>query len=419
MRVLLVAPHPYFQARGTPIAERRLVEVLTRAGHEVTILAFSGGEDPGTPGSELRRIPGLPGIGPVRPGLTFAKAVLDVVLLGALLRSCRRERWDVVHAVEEAGVMALLARRLLGVPYVYDSDSHLAEQTVAGRAWLRPLGRLIERLDRAAMRGATAILAVCPALGERAAAAAPAVPVVVVEDCSLIEGAPAPVAAAEIPGGEPLVLYVGNLERYQGVELLVRAFAHAARAAGTTRARLAIVGGQPRQVASLRTLARSLGVAERVDLLGPRPLGELGGLLAQATVLVSPRLEGLNTPMKVYSYLDSGRPLLATRVTAHTQILDEDSALLAEPLPGPFGDALVRLLRDPALRDRLAAGGRRAVRERLTPESQERKLVELYASVAARLSSHAAVPARPGGDSPARPPELSAEVTRAGRPLPP
>jgi glycosyltransferase involved in cell wall biosynthesis len=119
--------------------------------------------------------------------------------------------------------------------------------------------------------------------------------------------------------------------------------------------------------------------------------------------------------MKVYSYLDSGRPLLATRVRAHTQILDDASALLAEPLPEPFGDALVRLLGDGALRRRLADGGRRLVRERLTPESQERKLVELYASLAASLAAPHDVQGRPHRDRAVAPPPLRADAARAGR----
>ena len=381
MRVLLVAPHPYFQPRGTPIAERRLVEALTRAGHEVTVLTFPGGEDPGIPGSAVRRIPRIPGAGAVRPGFSLAKLALDVVLLGALVRCCRRERWDVVHAVEEGGAMALLNRRLTGVPYVYDCDSHLAEQLVAGRAWMRPLGALVDHVDAAALRGATAVLAVCAALGDRAAAAAPGVPVAVIEDGSLLGGA-ATGAPSLLGGGEPLVLYVGSLERYQGVELLLRAFARAAR---LERARLAIVGGRPRQIARLRSLAGRLGVAGSVDLVGPRPLEELAGLLAQATILASPRLEGTNTPMKVYSYLDSGKPLLATRVAAHTQLLDDGSAMLAEPRPEPLGDALVSLLRDEARRERLALGARRLAGLRLDPEAQEQAMRELYAQVERRL----------------------------------
>lgn len=400
MRVLLVAPQPYFQPRGTPIDERLLVEALTRAGHEVTVLTFPGGDDPGVPGSTIRRIPRLPGIGPVRPGFSLGKLALDLVLLAALVRCCRRERWDVVHAVEEAGAMALLARRLCGVPYVYDCDSHLAEQLVGGRPLLRPVGALVDLVDRAALRGAQAVLAVCPALGERAAAAAPGVPVTVVEDCSLLAsgmatgGAPAS-DAPRLGGAEPVALYVGNLARYQGVELLVRAFA---RAADVAPGRLAIVGGgRPRQMARLRALAAELGCGDRVDLLGPRPLHELGWLLAQATVLVSPRLEGLNTPMKVYSYLEAGKPILATRVIAHTQLLDDEAALLAEPRPGPLGDALALLLGDAALRERLASGAARLARKRLDPAAQEKALSDFYAAVERRLPPEPPRPSRRAG----------------------
>ena len=45
--------------------------------------------------------------------------------------------------------------------------------------------------------------------------------------------------------------------------------------------------------------------------------------LLAADVLVSPRLKGLNTPMKIYSYLDSGSAVLATRLRTHTQVLDD------------------------------------------------------------------------------------------------
>ena len=46
MRILLLAPHPFFQQRGTPIAEKMLLQVLVAAGHEVEVLTFPEGEDP-------------------------------------------------------------------------------------------------------------------------------------------------------------------------------------------------------------------------------------------------------------------------------------------------------------------------------------------------------------------------------------
>jgi len=111
----------------------------------------------------------------------------------------------------------------------------------------------------------------------------------------------------------------------------------------------------------------------------------LGDCLLQATVLVSPRVRGTNTPMKVYSYLDSGRPVLATRLPTHTQVLDDEVALLVDPQPEPMAQGLVRLLQDEGLRERLAANARRFAQAEFTPEAFRRKLLAFYNAVAERI----------------------------------
>ena len=60
MRILLLAPHPFFQQRGTPIAEKMLLQVLTAAGHEVEVLTFPEGEDPGASPAAASTAPPLP-----------------------------------------------------------------------------------------------------------------------------------------------------------------------------------------------------------------------------------------------------------------------------------------------------------------------------------------------------------------------
>jgi glycosyltransferase involved in cell wall biosynthesis len=74
-------------------------------------------------------------------------------------------------------------------------------------------------------------------------------------------------------------------------------------------------------------------------------------------VLVSPRSSGTNTPLKIYQYLRCGRPIVATRLLTHTQVLDDDIAVLTEATPQGFGAGILALLRDPA---RGAAIGARA-----------------------------------------------------------
>jgi glycosyltransferase involved in cell wall biosynthesis len=170
------------------------------------------------------------------------------------------------------------------------------------------------------------------------------------------------------------------------VDLLLDAFERAAPEVPT--ARLAVVGGPPEAAAAYARRAAARGLGERVLFTGPRPVAQLGGYLAQATVLVSPRLAGGNTPMKLYSYLDSGRAVLATRLPTHTQVLDDATALLVEPEPAAFAAGLVRLLQDAALRARLAESARELARREHTPEAFRRKLLAFYAAVEDRLRRH-------------------------------
>jgi glycosyltransferase involved in cell wall biosynthesis len=247
---------------------------------------------------------------------------------------------------------------------------------------MRVLSPAFRLAERRAVRGSRGVLAVCEAVEQIARRHDPSKLVARVEDTTLLTGDEEAIPPILPPGG-PIVMYVGNLERYQGIDLLLEGFARALRRAPD--ARLVIVGGHPAGVEAYRARAVALGIADRTHFLGQQPVDRLGPHLRQSAVLVSPRLTGQNTPMKIYSYLDSGRPVVATRIPTHTQILDDEIACLVEPTPAGLGDGLVALLGDAALRDRLAARARARVQERYTPEAARRKLRASYAAIEADL----------------------------------
>jgi glycosyltransferase involved in cell wall biosynthesis len=112
-------------------------------------------------------------------------------------------------------------------------------------------------------------------------------------------------------------------------------------------------------------------------------------LFRRADVLVSPRLKGLNTPMKIYSYLDSGTAVLATRLRTHTQVLDDRTAYLVAPEPEALGDGLVDLLSNPVLREQLASRAKAYVQREFTPEAAHRKLGSFYTMMESKASGAA------------------------------
>jgi len=396
MRVLLIAPHPFFQERGTPLAEFALLSELSRAGHEIHVATYHEGEDIDVPRCHLHRIPRLPLVRNIRPGLSWKKLVADAALTGKVLRLARTLDIDVVHAVEEGAFMALAVKRLFGTPYIYDMDSALMPQASDKWPVLHVLDRPMRWLERAIVRESLFVLAVCRLLEERARELVPETATALLEDVSLLppgSGAPAERLSETIGSSGPIVLYVGNLEKYQGVDLLLAGFAEATKQ--LTDAQLVVIGGRPEHVSRYAREAQDLAIGERTHFLGPRPQKRLREYLEQAAVLVSPRSTGINTPMKVYSYLDSGRPVAATRLPTHTQVLDDDISALFEPTAIGMSEALVRLLKDPDYGDRMASRAKKRVAAEFSPEAFRRKLLQFYEEVGRQLeagSEPAAVP---------------------------
>jgi glycosyltransferase involved in cell wall biosynthesis len=385
VKILLLAPQPFFQARGTPIAVRLVLEFLSARGHQVDLLTYHEGSDVEIPNCRIARIPALPGVRNIRPGFSIKKVLCDGVMFFSCARMMRRTRYDLVHAVEESAFIAAALRSFTGVPYVYDMDSSLAEQLIDAFPVLKLLGPLLHRCEAVAIRRSVGVLTVCAALQDLARRHAPTTPVGRVEDTTLLAPTGAGNGGRHLPPemeGAPVAMYVGNLEHYQGIDLLLEGFRHTLEQ--MQQARLVIVGGRQDDIDRYGKRASALGIRQSVYFLGPKPVSELADLLREADVLVSPRLKGTNTPMKIYSYLDSGTAVLATRLRTHTQVLDERTAYLVDPEPLALGTGLAALLKDDSLREGLAARAKDHVRREFTPEAAARKLEAFYSTIEAR-----------------------------------
>jgi glycosyltransferase involved in cell wall biosynthesis len=388
MRILLLAPQPFYTERGTPIAVRLAATALCRAGHEVDLLTYHEGCDIELPNLRLLRIPRPPLVANVPIGFSWKKVVCDVALTRAAWRELSRRRYDVVHAVEESVFCALLARLRFRFRLVYDMDSAMLDQLVQKWPALRVAAPVLSRFERAAVRGSDLVLAVCPALADYARTFAPPSPVHLLPDVAfpLPPGilAPEPESEGEsdrddlralFPLSGVLALYVGNLERYQGIDLLLESLALLPEDA---RCNLAVIGGSEHARRHYEIRAKTLGVSGRVSFPGARPLATLPALLEQADILCSPRLTGSNTPMKIYSYLASGRAILATDITSHSQVLDASSACLVAATPQAYGTALARLAADAPLRERLGREAARLAAEHYSYAAFERRLASAY-----------------------------------------
>jgi glycosyltransferase involved in cell wall biosynthesis len=160
-------------------------------------------------------------------------------------------------------------------------------------------------------------------------------------------------AQAGLASEASLLLVVAALFQRKGVDVLLDALARLAD--DGLRPALWIAGQGPARPA-LEKQARELGLDHQVRFLGER--GDIADLLAACDVFILPsRSEGLG--VAALEAMAAGRAIVATRVGGLAEaVVDESTGLLVPPAdPAALAGALARLLRDPALRARLAEAG--------------------------------------------------------------
>lgn len=385
MNILLLAPHPFYQERGTPIAVDLLLRFLSSRGDTVDVVTFHEGENKTYRGVTIHRIPSLAWVRNIPPGFSWKKTVGDIFLMFKALSLAARKKFHIVHAVEESVFIAMFIHLFFRTPYVFDMDSSMPMQMVDRAPALSGVTPVLKFFEALAARRAFAVVAVCEALADIARAGG-AQRVFILRDISLLSSGYAPPATAapeRLDVGKPCLMYIGNLEAYQGVDLMLNSFAVLLKS--VPQACLAIIGGNEITIAQYKQQSLALGIAPQVRFFGPRPLMNMAQLFAQADVLLSPRIKGVNTPMKIYSYLQSGKPILATDLPTHTQVLDRSTALLVPPNADDFAAAMLNLLQNPGLGRQLAERAAILAEEKYSLRAYTETAEKIYGQIEAEL----------------------------------
>jgi len=389
-RVLVISPQPFFEMRGTPLRVRQMLRALSAAGYEVHLASYHLGQPLGVEGVVHHRAARVPGVHSVPVGFSWRKVVLDGVLALAVWRLLLRYRFDVVHCVEESIFFALPLARARGARVIFDLNSSVAHQLEYSGAVRSPaLLRLARALQARALRRSALAITVGRSLTEEGVLSlVEDVPVAEIEDCPVDadDGVPDPLELASLRHaygleGRPVAVYTGNLASYQGLDLLYSALETVKARCPT--ARVLIVGGDATEIEVARAKLAARGLADAVVFTGVQPAHRMPTFMALGQALVSPRCGGRNTPLKLYSYMASGLPIVATDLPTHTQVLDSTCAILCEPTPEDFGERLAGVLAEPGAFASLGGAARARVRESYSPEEFSRRLLAAYARVLA------------------------------------
>lgn len=380
-RILILAPQPFYEDRGTPIAIRYLLEALSESKCDVDLLTYPMGEKVSLNGLRTFRVGSSLSIKHVSIGLSWQKLLLDAVLIPKLCRQLKIERYSCIHAVEETAFPAIVAGWWYHIPVIYDMQSSLPEQLMQYRLcrpaviqWgLRWCERwLLRHVDYVVCSAGLLhwVREIAPGARAQEWRFPSRWTDVTTEQVNKLR------TQLAIASDTRIVLYTGNFEDYQGISILLEAIPQVLSVVPKT---LFLLVGK-HDVAGLAVSARTTDFLRRgvLQCLPRQPKSVIPTFLAMADVVVSPRMYGSNVGIKVFEYLSSGKPIVATDSHTHRTVLDENRAVLVGLSPEEIAKAIVRLLRHPQEASRLGNAARAYAREYLSWPAFLEQVAQLY-----------------------------------------
>jgi glycosyltransferase involved in cell wall biosynthesis len=360
LRIAVIAACPFPLARGTPVRILRLSEALADRGHDVHVFAYHLGAGAMSPALTLHRIRAVPSYTRLSPGPSLVKLIrLDPMLASLTRRAHAAQPFDVIHAHHYEGLIVGAAARVgRHIPLVYDAHTLLMNELPS-----YPLG-LSMPIKRAISRGLDRLL---PAMADHTVCVSQKIRDTLVNDLGMraadvsvmangvefehFDPTPYPQPALT---GPRTVIFTGNLASYQGVDYLLKAFALVAPRVPDAR----LVIGADSGFGAYETLAGTLGIRARIDILPAPTFDDLPRILAGAQVAVNPRVDCDGVPVKLLNYMASGRAVVSFDGSAPGVTHMENGWLARSADIASMAEGITNLLGDPELCRKLGAAAR-------------------------------------------------------------
>lgn len=384
--IAIVAACPFPCARGTPVRVARAAEALSELGHSVHVVTYNL-SDPGLEIAQERfkihRIPRIPFYRDLSPGPTLTKlALLDLLLLFKLNSVLGRHEIDFIYAHHyEALIVALAVRAVKRCPLIYDAHTILENELpnyVSGpvKPVLRKVGKWI---DGYLPQRADHIVAVTPEIVDRLAAYFDIRNKVTVigNGLELAHFMACRWTPESDDTARKVLIFTGNLAAYQGIELMLEAFALLRQRRNDILLRI-VTNDDFRPYAHL---AGKLGIENDIEIASSE-FGALPGEIARASVAINPRLSMDGIPQKLLNYMAVGVPIVSFAGSARSVVDNENGLVIPDGDTVMFADALDKLLNDQGVARKLSIAARSSAKRAGTWLDVARKLEGVFSGMA-------------------------------------
>lgn len=370
MKIALVSPYDYPYPGGVTNHISHLDEEFTRLGHAVTILAPSSLDEEAL---RAHRVVKLGSVLPVPANGSEARITLSLRLSGKVKRLLDAERFDVIH-LHEPLMPALPITVLRHSQTVNVGTFHSSWDGRVARLYGNPLLRRFDRRLHAR-------IAVSPRARDFVAQHFPGRYELIPNGIDPEKFGAAARPFEHLRDGKVNILFVGRLEQRKGFGYLLRAFARVKpERAGL---RLVVVGAYGESARRrYESIARSRGLAD-VVFVGPVSSGDLPRYYRSCDVFCAPSTGGESQGIVLLEAMASGKPIVASDIAGYRGVMRHGVEGIFVPPKDPeaLAAALLRLIDEPDLRERLGAAGVERARD-FAWDKVARRVIELYETTA-------------------------------------
>lgn len=381
LRVLMIAPTPYFSDRGCHVRIYEETLALTKLGHEVRIVTYHLGRD--MPGVSVARTPPVPWYNKLEAGPSWHKPYLDILLLCKSIAEARSFRPHLIHAhLHEGALVGSILKRILRLPLLFDYQGSLSGESLnhgffREGSFMMKMFKVLERfIDRRADfiitssdKGRQELVQDFGIAPDKIANLIDGV------DTAVFRPYPKSDARRElgIPDDVKLVVYLGLFNRYQGVDLLLETISLVK--AKSDDIRFLLMGFPEKEY---QDKAAAMKIDDLISFTG-RVNYDLAPLfLSAGDLAVSPKLAQTEANGKLFNYMACGLPTVAFDNQINREILGDDGIYVEHGNASLLADAIISTIRNGALMNNLSARLRERAAGLHSWDARSRQLAAIY-----------------------------------------
>lgn len=327
MKILMIAPTPFFADRGCHTQIYEEIKALQKLGNKVVLCTYGLGRD--MPEIEIVRSINFPWYRKLSAGPSYTKILLLPFLTWTVIKTIKQFQPEIIHAhLHEGAIIARICKIFFKKPkYLFDMQGSLVGETVQ-HGFISPNGPayfFLKIFEKKIINWFPIITQSANMVKDLENSGVPIEKIANVQDgvdTEIFSPREADRQLAQEIGVSlhvPRVLYLGLLETYQGSDLLFEAFRFVTEKKPEA---FFIVIGYP-NIEKYQAICRELGIDNKVRFLGRINYKILPRYLSLAEISVAPKIALTEGDGKIYNYMAMGLPTVAFDRETSREILGD------------------------------------------------------------------------------------------------